>query len=67
MYQIFVSKSVLFVVDSGVKQTVAIKFCAKLGKTATEIMGMIQTAYNNDTLSQKCGKSWLKIVVIPSG
>ncbi|KAJ8935472.1 hypothetical protein NQ318_009597 [Aromia moschata] len=42
------------------EQRFAIKFCVKLGKTATETVSMIKTAYKEDALSDRQVSRWHK-------
>lgn len=43
-----------------IEQRYAIKFCVKLGKSATETLGMCQQAYGNDSLSRAQIFNWHK-------
>ncbi|GBM24254.1 Putative uncharacterized protein FLJ37770 [Araneus ventricosus] len=42
------------------EQRVSIKFCSKLGKTATEAHEMLVKVYGVDAVSKKCVFEWFK-------
>jgi len=42
------------------EQQVNIKFCYKLGKTATEMHEMLVQAYGTEAVSRKCFYDWFK-------
>ncbi|KAJ4427673.1 hypothetical protein ANN_25322 [Periplaneta americana] len=45
---------------SAMEQRVNIKFCYKLGKTATETHGMLVQVYGEEAVSRKCVYEWFK-------
>ncbi|KAJ4448109.1 hypothetical protein ANN_10121 [Periplaneta americana] len=45
---------------SAMEQRVNIKFCYKLGKTATETHGMLVQVYGREAVSRKCVYEWFK-------
>ncbi|KAJ4444990.1 hypothetical protein ANN_06789 [Periplaneta americana] len=45
---------------SAMEQRVNIKFCYKLGKTATETHGMLVQVYGREVVSRKCVYEWFK-------
>jgi hypothetical protein len=44
--------------DGEIKQHVCIKFCVKLGKTATETLEMLHEAFGEHSLSPKAVFEW---------
>jgi hypothetical protein len=49
---------VLSAMDGKVEQRVCIKFCAKLGKSATKILEMLREAFGEHSLSQTAVFEW---------
>lgn len=47
--------------EKNLEQRYAIKFCVKLGKTATETLGMIKDAYGNAALNRSTVFEWHKL------
>jgi hypothetical protein len=43
---------ILFVMDGKIEQCVSVKFCVKLGNSATETLQMLHEVFGEDSLSQ---------------
>jgi transposase len=47
--------------DFDIEQRAAIKFCFKLGQSASEIYELLQKAYGSDSLSRSMTFEWFKL------
>lgn len=56
----FIPFPLLFTMQDDQEQRVAIKFCVKLGKSATETFEMLKTAYREGALSRSRSFEWHK-------
>jgi hypothetical protein len=48
----------LYAIDGGIEEGVAIKFCFKVGLSATETVVLVQKAYGNEALNRSNVFRW---------